>query len=283
MALFSATTLRGVLSTGRGDWNTAARLHETAFQIAWQLRDPWWVGSSLNNLGLIALERGDFEVARSRLEQALDGFRQAGDRFTTALCQDSLARIYIKLENEEAARRCFQEALAVSAQFRDAVNVSVELEGLAEMELAINKPERALTLLGAAKVLRAPTGAELQPEWKTDVDEGLAAARAKLPKAVADAAWKRGSTMTMDEAVRFATGAPPAKAAADGNGDLTLTAREQQVAVLIAEGLTNPEIAARLRMAGRTADAHVEHIRNKLGLRTRSQIAVWAHERLGTA
>ena len=89
--------------------------------------------------------------------------------------------------------------------------------------------------------------------------------------------------MTMDEAVRFATGAPPAKAAADGNGDLTLPSREQQVAVLIAEGLTNPEIAARLRMAGRTADAHVEHIRNKLGLRTRSQIAVWAHERLGTA
>ena len=283
VALFSATTLRGVLSTGRGDWNTAARLHETAFQIAWQLRDPWWVGSSLNNLGLIALERGDYEVARSRLEQALDGFRQAGDRFTTALCQDSLARIYIKLQNEEAARRCFQEALVVSAQFRDAVNVSVELEGLAEMELAVNKPERALTLLGAAKVLRAPTGAELQPEWKTDVDAGLAAARSKLPRAVADTAWKKGSSMTMDEALRFATGAPPAKPAADGNGDLPLTAREKQVALLIAEGMTNPEIAARLRMADRTADAHVEHIRNKLGLRTRSQIAVWAHERLGTA
>jgi len=54
------------------------------------------------------------------------------------------------------------------------------------------------------------------------------------------------------------------------------------VAQLIAEGLTNPEIAARLKMAERTADAHVEHIRNKLGLRTRSQIAVWAHERLGS-
>jgi DNA-binding NarL/FixJ family response regulator len=55
------------------------------------------------------------------------------------------------------------------------------------------------------------------------------------------------------------------------------------VATLIAEGLTNTEIAARLKMADRTADAHVEHIRNKLGLRTRSQIAVWAHERLTKA
>jgi len=51
--------------------------------------------------------------------------------------------------------------------------------------------------------------------------------------------------------------------------------------MLVAEGLTNPEIANRLRMAGRTADAHVEHIRNKLGVRSRSQIALWAHERLG--
>jgi non-specific serine/threonine protein kinase len=56
-----------------------------------------------------------------------------------------------------------------------------------------------------------------------------------------------------------------------------------QVAVLIADGLTNPAIAKRLRMADRTADAHVEHIRNKLGLRSRSQIAVWAHERLSKA
>jgi non-specific serine/threonine protein kinase len=56
-----------------------------------------------------------------------------------------------------------------------------------------------------------------------------------------------------------------------------------QVAVLIADGLTNPAIATRLRMADRTADAHVEHIRNKLGLRSRSQIAVWAHERLSKA
>jgi DNA-binding CsgD family transcriptional regulator len=75
-------------------------------------------------------------------------------------------------------------------------------------------------------------------------------------------------------------GAPDRPAKENGS---PLTARERQVALLIAEGLTNGEIAARLKMAERTADAHVEHIRNKLGLRTRSQIAVWAHQTLGTA
>lgn len=55
-----------------------------------------------------------------------------------------------------------------------------------------------------------------------------------------------------------------------------LTARELQVADLIAEGLTNAEIARTLGVSVRTVDTHVEHVRTKLGVRARTQIAVWA-------
>jgi len=54
-----------------------------------------------------------------------------------------------------------------------------------------------------------------------------------------------------------------------------LTAREFQVAELVAEGLTNQAIARRLSIAPRTAEAHVENIRRKLGVRSRAQIAAW--------
>jgi pimeloyl-ACP methyl ester carboxylesterase/DNA-binding CsgD family transcriptional regulator len=54
-----------------------------------------------------------------------------------------------------------------------------------------------------------------------------------------------------------------------------LTARELQVAELVAEGLTNQAIARRLSIAPRTAEAHVENIRRKLGVRSRAQIAAW--------
>lgn len=57
-----------------------------------------------------------------------------------------------------------------------------------------------------------------------------------------------------------------------------LTAREAEVATLVADGLTNAEIAARLGVAPKTVDAHVEHIRNKLAVRSRTQIGVWASE-----
>ena len=57
-----------------------------------------------------------------------------------------------------------------------------------------------------------------------------------------------------------------------------LTSRELEVAGLIAEGLTNQAIARRLAIAPRTAEAHVENIRRKLQVRSRTQIAVWVTE-----
>ncbi len=59
-----------------------------------------------------------------------------------------------------------------------------------------------------------------------------------------------------------------------GKGE-PLSGRELEIAKMVAEGLTNSEIAHRLVVSPRTVDAHVEHIRNKLGLRSRAQIAVW--------
>ncbi len=57
-----------------------------------------------------------------------------------------------------------------------------------------------------------------------------------------------------------------------------LTHREMEVAGLVAEGLTNQAIATRLSIAPRTAEAHVEHIRRKLQVRSRAQIAGWVTE-----
>ena len=58
-----------------------------------------------------------------------------------------------------------------------------------------------------------------------------------------------------------------------------LTPRETQVAVLVARGLTNREIAAELVIAEGTAANHVQHILAKLGGHSRKQIAAWAVER----
>jgi DNA-binding NarL/FixJ family response regulator len=57
-----------------------------------------------------------------------------------------------------------------------------------------------------------------------------------------------------------------------------LTRREREIAGLLAEGLTNKEIAARLVISQRTAETHVDHILSKLGMTSRAQVASWVAE-----
>ena len=73
---------------------------------------------------------------------------------------------------------------------------------------------------------------------------------------------------------------PPADAiayaiAADDAVSSTLSRREREVAVLIASGLTNREIAEQLFLSERTVEGHVARILTKLDFRTRTQIATW--------
>ncbi len=83
-----------------------------------------------------------------------------------------------------------------------------------------------------------------------------------------------GAAMSLDEAVAYAV-------AEENSARVSpLTMREEQVAGLLAKGLTNRGIAEELVLSERTVDAHLEHIRNKLVLRNRAQIATWVAEQL---
>jgi DNA-binding CsgD family transcriptional regulator len=71
---------------------------------------------------------------------------------------------------------------------------------------------------------------------------------------------------------------PSSSAAADAEL-APLTAREREVAALIARGLTNRQIAEELVVAETTVDRHVSHILAKLDFATRAQVAVWFSRR----
>ena len=57
---------------------------------------------------------------------------------------------------------------------------------------------------------------------------------------------------------------------------MRLSPREREVASLVAQGLSNRDIAERLVVSERTAENHVQRVLNRLGLRSRAQVAVWA-------
>jgi DNA-binding NarL/FixJ family response regulator len=84
--------------------------------------------------------------------------------------------------------------------------------------------------------------------------------------------------MTLTAAVGCAPADEPVQARRPGPRQ-TLTRRETQVAALVARGLTNRDIAARLCLSVRTVEVHGDHILTKLGFRTRTRLAAWAHEK----
>ncbi len=79
-----------------------------------------------------------------------------------------------------------------------------------------------------------------------------------------------GDAVSVVTAIRRFLGLPPPRRSSSA-----LTTRQQQVARLVAQGLTNREIAAELTITERSAESHIERIRDRLGLRSRAQLAAW--------
>src|SRR6185437_17134209 len=112
-------------------------------------------------------------------------------------------------------------------------------------------------------------------------DAALAAARDAVPESAFAAAVAEGSAMSQAQAIACALGEPAQPKARSDAGPAAahrgpLTRREQDVAVLVARGLSNGEIAGELVISVRTVETHVQHITDKLGVGTRAQIAAWS-------
>jgi DNA-binding CsgD family transcriptional regulator len=82
--------------------------------------------------------------------------------------------------------------------------------------------------------------------------------------------------MSLDRAIEYALSTRDHEAVSSVG---PLSRREREVAMLVAAGMTNRQISERLFIAERTAEGHVERIRNKLGLHSRAHLAAWAVER----
>ena len=94
-------------------------------------------------------------------------------------------------------------------------------------------------------------------------------------------AYARGRAMTIGEGVAFAVGGkqparPPSSAKVAS--DSILSRRQLEIARLIAEDLTNRQIADRLFLSERTVETHITNMLNKLGLNSRVQLSRWLAE-----
>jgi DNA-binding CsgD family transcriptional regulator len=202
--------------------------------------DHYGLEMMLLNLGSQALLTGDLEGSGSLLTQSLRMADQVDDR---------VAQYYLL----------------------DALGTHAALRGQAR---------RAARLFGASYTVRTEAGVSEMPFFAPLLAQGKDSARTALGAAKFEAEFEAGKRLDRHAAVDLALGQPaqagegPA-AGTPEPGTAPLAKREADVARLVAEGLTNKQIGARLFISERTVDSHVRSILNKLGVSSRAQIAAW--------
>jgi non-specific serine/threonine protein kinase len=226
-------------------------------------------------MGELHLVVGDVPGSRRPLEQALAEASGPDGRWLVALGVLFLAIADFFDREHRRSRERLEEALEAFHELGNRGLLSASLYVAGALVLAEGAPERALRLCGAAMGMRDTIRAPLAPGWQ-DLARSVVIepAMALVGAERAEAALAEGTRLGADEAVAEARMAQlPATAAGEGWGPLSR--REREVAVLVARGLTNRQIADQLVIAERTVEGHLERIRGKLGLRSRTQIAVW--------
>jgi len=275
-----ASAFLGHVARSRGRLDEANQLHHTALETYRSIGNEKGVAWALYDLGLAARDRGQGDDARALHDQSLALFRKLGYRWGMAWALWNLGVLAHRRGTDAEARDHFRESLELYRALEDRRGIAQCLEGLATVIFVAGRPADAGRLLAAADALRAGLGAPLAQSDRREYDRTLEGLKAALPPAEFEEVWRIGRTLDLDAAIQLTLDAPgspgPVMPRQAVKGRDTLTPREREVAVLIARGLSNREIAAKLRVAERTAISHVEHIMNKLGIHSRAQIAAWA-------
>lgn len=211
------------------------------------------------------------EVCRACLEIA----EPLGEVYVSAYARWALGLGALMSGDLAGATGLEHDALAKSSSLGDQLGTALALETLAWIAAIQFDVEQAVVLLGGAHALwRMMNMSAEQPGVSEIRTLGEKELRAAVDPAVFEASFAKGLSMPPQELVELALGTNPPPADGQRNAG-PLSRRETEVAALVAEGLTNRDIAERLFLSERTAQGHVQSILRKLGFGSRSQVAVW--------
>jgi predicted ATPase/DNA-binding CsgD family transcriptional regulator/Tfp pilus assembly protein PilF len=277
-----ALSLRAGIIARQGRLDEAQHAYTEALDV---LRDNngWGVAQALYGFGGVARARGDHAAALGHFRDALALYREIDARPDIARCLAGIGSVALSLGDLPLAASSLTESLRLSLATGQRLVLARGLEAFAKLAVAGGDPARAVKLAGAALALRTAVG----QAPSASVQSLLEAARRVTGPQATEALLAEGAAMSAPDAVRFATGPGPAGSTApappsappSSGADGPLTARELQIAGLVARGLSNRAIADELVISPATVARHVANIFTKLGFTSRAQVAAWAAQR----
>lgn len=263
------------LAYRRGDVRAA---EEHADELSALARAIEWGLMSTRALELksnLSLLRGDVTGAEAFMEDAAAVELEDSGAAAWWAIMPGRARVARARGDHAAAEDLWHQVLRSQVDGGTPLEVPDVLEALAGLAALAESDEEAARLFGAAEAAREHMGVVRPPVDQGAYEADVALVRERLSEEDFERAWDEGRAMTLEEAVAYAArGRGERKRPSSGWASLTPT--EVEVVKLVAEGLTNPQIAERLFVARATVKAHLSNIFRKLDVSTRSGLAAEA-------
>ena len=194
--------LEAVGSIGSG---VSGREHlQRAISLSREVGDRPGEGFSLGYLGYIEYYAfGDLVRGAELLRQSVDLLVELGDRLTSLRLRLGLGLIALEKGDVAEARRRWSEALALSSELRDTWTIGLYLECFSALAAHESQAERAMTLTGAAEMVRSRYAVACPPPLRAKIEQWVAPVRDELGTR-SEEALARGRSMSLDAAIAFA-------------------------------------------------------------------------------
>jgi predicted ATPase/DNA-binding SARP family transcriptional activator/DNA-binding CsgD family transcriptional regulator len=282
----SSLTSLGALAYAVGDLERALALTQESLTLKRELGDERALMSSRNNLGEMMQAAGELAKAQALFEENLQSDEISGDEWGTAVSRLNLGTLAVDQGEPVHAEELLREALRTFRRLGDEDASTECLDSLAGAAGARGDGVRAATLFGAAEAAREELRTPIRPVDRERYEHFVAASERACGKRDWTSAWSAGRAMSLEQAADYALslestlppGVLPQPEAGSERFFTPLTPREQEIAQLVARGLTNRRISEELSISERTVATHAGRILKKLNLQSRTQIATWIAE-----
>ncbi len=195
------------MAKAQGDFARAKSLYEEGIAIFEETGDQEGVAQSLNQLGDVARGQGDPGTAQALYQQSLALLKEVGDKWGAANVLTDLGDLALDQRDPESAHRRFEESLVLFGELGDRRGLVRSLEGFVGVSALDQQPERALRLAGATDALRETLGAPLTLADHAKLEQRMKPARDVVGQAASSAVWLEGRSMSIEEAITYATAA----------------------------------------------------------------------------
>ncbi|MGW1987580.1 ATP-binding protein [Streptomyces collinus] len=278
--LANALDARAAAWLCRGAFTEAVTDLRACVDVVVPLGSPEDVAWCTQHLAWALLQAGREGEADELMADCLPVLREQAPWPRAAAALHTAGAVRLALGQLENAEALFTEVLRIAPG--GSFHALYPVEGLALVAAESGDMQRALLLCEASTRARRLLDTEPEAPWRRRIEQAAARARNRLTTAAREAAVVGARKLRGDRLVAYAlrTGSgeqgrrgPHTTGAEDERW--RLTARESMVVELVAKGLTNRQIAGELGLSAHTVATHLDRVRDKLGLRSRTQIALW--------